>query len=114
MTNCNTYRVQTHDTLSEIGVWFHVPWQELARINKIANPDHIEVGELLFLTEDEDVCNAYQIKSGDTLSELAERFHVGMRQLAHYNHILNPDQIQAGATLCVPLPAHVGVGQPQA
>lgn len=44
----------------------------------------------------------YDIASGDTLSQIAVRFRVPLGVLARYNHIDNPDRIDAGTTLHIP------------
>lgn len=44
----------------------------------------------------------YQIKRGDTLSQLATRFNTTVGALAKANNIKNPDLIYAGATLRIP------------
>jgi LysM repeat protein len=41
----------------------------------------------------------YRIKSGDTLSAIAARFHTSVATLAHLNHLANPNAIAAGRTL---------------
>jgi LysM repeat protein len=46
--------------------------------------------------------STYQIKSGDTLSEIAARFHTSVAALAHLNHIANPNVIFAGRRLQIP------------
>ncbi|WP_067936782.1 LysM peptidoglycan-binding domain-containing protein [Alicyclobacillus kakegawensis] len=44
----------------------------------------------------------YKIKPGDTLSAIGLRFGIPYRVLARFNHIANPNVIQAGATLRIP------------
>lgn len=44
----------------------------------------------------------YVIRSGDTLSAIAQRLGTTVQALAQANGIANPDRIQAGATLRVP------------
>ncbi len=44
----------------------------------------------------------YRIASGDTLSQLAQRFHTTVGALAKANNIKNPDLIYAGNTLKIP------------
>ncbi|MER5388658.1 LysM peptidoglycan-binding domain-containing protein [Saccharopolyspora sp. NPDC002686] len=102
MTDCNTYQVQQGDTLSQIGEWFHVSWPDLARINNIQDANRIYPGQVLRLASSQNVCNAYTVQYGDTLSQIGERFGVDWRQLAHYNHIANPDRILSGQTICIP------------
>ncbi|MGI8312449.1 LysM domain-containing protein [Saccharopolyspora sp. ASAGF58] len=104
MTNCNTYTVQKGDTLSEIGEWFHVPWQELQRINNIENANLIFPGQVLRLSKNGNVCKTYTVQDGDTLSEIGEQNHVRWQLLAYYNHIANPNVIQIGQAICIPHP----------
>ncbi len=44
-------------------------------------------------------CNVYEVQSGDTLSEIAEWFHVKQKDLQRINHIKNPDLIYPGDNL---------------
>lgn len=46
---------------------------------------------------------SYVVQEGDTLSAIAERFHVDINELAALNAIANPDDIEAGQTLNLPL-----------
>lgn len=43
----------------------------------------------------------YEVQEGDTLLEIAKRFHVNVRNLMEWNHIENEDYIVAGTTLRV-------------
>lgn len=52
----------------------------------------------------------YVIRSGDTLSALAQRFGTTVAALAQANGIANPDRIQAGATIRVPDPMQPTTG----
>ena len=42
------------------------------------------------------------VKKGDTLSEIAERYHVRMSEIMKANNITNPDFIKAGSLLIIP------------
>ena len=42
------------------------------------------------------------VKQGDTLSEIAERYHVKMSDIMRVNNITNPDFIKAGSMLIIP------------
>lgn len=42
------------------------------------------------------------VKAGDTLSEIAERYHVKMSDIMRVNNITNPDFIKAGSMLIIP------------
>jgi len=47
----------------------------------------------------------YQVRSGDTLSEIAQRHRVSTQQLARFNTIPNPDRLEVGQWLRIPPPA---------
>lgn len=44
----------------------------------------------------------YEIRPGDTLSEIAEHFNIPLKALAYINDIPNPDIIRAGEYLLLP------------
>lgn len=44
----------------------------------------------------------YRVRSGDTLSAIAERFDTTVRALARANDIDNPNEIRAGERLVIP------------
>ncbi|MFL5344466.1 MAG: LysM peptidoglycan-binding domain-containing protein [Hyalangium sp.] len=46
--------------------------------------------------------STYRIRSGDTLSAIASRFHTSVSALARTNHIANPNLIYAGKSLSIP------------
>ncbi len=46
--------------------------------------------------------STYRIRSGDTLSGIAARYHTSVGALAQLNHIANPNLIYAGRTLRLP------------
>ena len=49
-SSTNTYTVKAGDTLSAIAAKYHTTYQELARINGIANPNVISVGQVIKLS----------------------------------------------------------------
>jgi LysM repeat protein len=105
MTDCETYTVQRGDTLSEIAQWFGVDMDGLASFNNIQDPNKIYPDQFLYLHIDNahhNVCTPYTVKSGDTLSQIGQRYGVSWQKLAHYNHIPNPDLIYPDQTICIP------------
>ncbi|MCC6457065.1 MAG: LysM peptidoglycan-binding domain-containing protein [Caldilineaceae bacterium] len=44
----------------------------------------------------------YRVKRGDTLSEIAQRYRVSVKQLANANGIRNANRVYAGQVLCIP------------
>ena len=94
----NTYYVQNGDTLSGIASKFGTAYQELAKINGIANPNIIGVGQKIILPSGGGV-KAYTVKSGDTLSGIASQFGTTWQALASKNHITVPNVIFPGQTI---------------
>jgi LysM repeat protein len=44
----------------------------------------------------------YRVRAGDTLANIAWRYHTSTSQMAAMNHIANPNRIYAGQVLRVP------------
>jgi N-acetylmuramoyl-L-alanine amidase len=94
--------VKAGDTLSAIAAKFGTTYQELAKINGIADPNKIYPGQVLKLkgkattasTAKKDVI--YTVKSGDTLSEIARKYGTTISELAKINGIANPNKIYTG------------------
>lgn len=109
---CSSYKVQSGDNLTNIGKWFGYTVQELADHNHIQDPNVIPIGlQINFFAKKGQEIKQYEIKSGDTLSQIAEKNHLKAARpgkavwedLAHYNHIPNPHVIQAGQRICIPV-----------
>ena len=97
-SNENTYFVQSGDTLSGIAAKFGTTVSDLVSRNHIANPNVIYVGQKLYLAGNGQ-SNAYTVKSGDTLSNIANIFHTTWQALAQKNGIANPNVIYVGQTI---------------
>ena len=97
----NYYVVRPGDTLSEIALKFRVSISLLRRLNDISG-DRIYAGQRLLLkpaidpektrqieNAREDERFEYVVQKGDNLSEIAERFHVGLDLLRQLNSLRN-------------------------
>lgn len=77
----------------------------IKRLN--SSVDLIQAGQQLTLPGDQKAgqsnvtADTYVVKSGDTLSKIAARFHVSVANLVAWNHITNPDLIYVGQQLTV-------------
>jgi nucleoid-associated protein YgaU len=108
-TLLRTYTVVAGDTLSGIAVRFYgsagrVPM--LAAVNGIADPDVIEVGQVLIIPDES---HLYTVVAGDTLSGIAVRFYGSagrVPMLAAVNGIADPDVIEVGQVLIIPDESH--------
>lgn len=92
-----TYTVVSGDTLSGIAARSGTTAAALAALNAISNPNRIYPGQVLRLTgQPTGSGRRYQIRSGDTLSEIAVRCGTTVAALSTRNGITNPNKIRAG------------------
>lgn len=109
----NTVQVKNGDTVWAIAQQHGVSTSALENANTTtikrlnSSVDIIKAGQQLTLPTDQKGANSnvaadtYVVKSGDTLSTIAARFHVSVTNLAAWNHITNPDLIHVGQQLTV-------------
>lgn len=101
-SNIQTYIVKAGDTLSGIGSKFGVSYQKIAADNNISNPNLIHPGQVLKIYTDQSqqpVYETYIVKSGDTLSEIAQQFKTTIDKIARDNGINNVNLITIGQKL---------------
>ena len=112
-----TYTVRRGDTLSGIAKRHGTDVQALAKLNHIANPNLIHVGDVLVLPGNSGSGGTsqgggtYTVRRGDTLSGIAKRHGTDVQTLAKLNHIANPNLIHVGDVLV--LPGNVPAPPPQ-
>ena len=95
-----TYTVKSGDTLSAIAEDYGTTADAIAKLNSIKNPDLISVGQVLNIRgNSKETVTTYTIKSGDTLSEIAQRHGTTVNAIASANGISNPNLISVGQTL---------------
>lgn len=93
----STYIVQAGDTLSGIAQKYGTTYQELARINNIVNPNLIQIGQVIKISEKNSVTDrVYIVQSGDTLSKIAKMYNTTVGDLVAKNNISNPNLILIG------------------
>lgn len=99
--NASTYTVKNGDTLSGIAKKYGTTYQELARINGIANPDKIYAGQVIKISGNANINNVttYTVKAGDNLTKIAQKYGTTVNSLVRKNGIKNPDLIYAGQVL---------------
>ena len=97
-----TYVIQPGDTLSEIALRYGTTISTLTQLNGISNPDKIYAGNTIKVPESSSGSGNtqyYTIRSGDTLSGIAQKFGTTVSALAKLNGISDPDRIYAGNTI---------------
>lgn len=105
--NSNTYyTVKSGDTLSGIAAKYGTTYQELARINGIADPNKIYAGQLIKLSGTSgsvtSASTSYTVKSGDTLSSIAKKYGTTWQDIYNRNKNVigsNPNLIKPGQVL---------------
>lgn len=97
-----TYTVKAGDTLSGIAAAHGTSWQELQRINGLANPNLIFPGQVLKLPgggKPAPAKRTYTVRAGDNLSSIAARYGTSWQSLAQKNGLSNPNLIFPGQVL---------------
>lgn len=103
-----TVVVQPGDTLSEIAARNGISLQQLMQRNGIRDPELVEAGRRLVVDGGPPRSGGgsgggtYTVRSGETLSDIAERYNTSVTHLMRLNGISDPALLQAGGTIVVP------------
>lgn len=100
-TSRGSYTVQPGDTLSAIAAQFGTTVGALASANGIANPDLIYPGQAIIVSgrPNGGGDNVYTVRSGDTLSAIAQALGTSVDHLAQTNGIADPELIYPGQAI---------------
>ncbi|GBG95848.1 endolysin [Ligilactobacillus salitolerans] len=93
------YTVRSGDSLSSIAAKYGTTYSRLASLNGISNPNYIYVGERLKVTGSASVSRVYVVKSGDSLSAIANKLGATVSALQSKNNIKNANLIYTGQKL---------------
>ncbi len=103
------YVVQPGDTLALIAVRYGLTADALAQFNHLANPNLIYIGQALRLPLPNGQAvvapaqaQVYVVQSGDTVAQIAARFHSTIWMIAQANNLPNPNVVQVGQRLLIP------------
>ena len=98
-----TYTVRSGDTLSGIASRYGTSWQELQRINGIADANRIYPGQVIKLPSKNGGSpqRTHIVVAGDTLSGIGTRYGVSWQAIASRNGISNPNLIFPGQKLII-------------
>lgn len=103
------YTIKSGDTLSAIARQFNTTLKEIIDLNKdvIPDPDVIHTGTVISVPVGAPAApkySKYTIQSSDTLSAIARKFDVPLKELIDINKdtIPNPDVIHTGTVINVP------------
>ncbi|PYE31187.1 membrane-bound lytic murein transglycosylase D [Idiomarina fontislapidosi] len=102
------YQVQSGDTLWDISRAFDVGVRELASWNSMAPGDYLRPGQKLVIWQEGNSAQkstgilrtiVYQVRSGDSLARIANRFNVSIAQIEQWNNISRSSYLQPGQRL---------------
>jgi uncharacterized protein YkwD/LysM repeat protein len=111
-----SYTVQPGDTLSTIGERFGMAWETIAAANNLTQWSLLQIGQTLVIpgqgaaSTRPDVVDAgtqaselqYIVRSGDTLSSIAERYGVSWQMLAAVNNLTDASVLHIGDLILIP------------
>ena len=107
----DTYTVQSGDSLSAISNKYNLGMDYIANINGMSRNTNLRVGQKLKLTGDEPKSTSrteaiadktpdtHVVKSGETLSSIARKYDLEIRQLAEFNDISSNASLRVGQRL---------------
>jgi membrane-bound lytic murein transglycosylase D len=102
--------VRTGDTLYGVARRYGVTIPALAAANGMSSKSHLTAGERLAIparagvdraSASESTRMTYKVRSGDTLSEIADKFNVSVNQLMSWNRMRQATSLRAGQKLVV-------------
>ena len=96
--------VRSGETLSDIAYRYGVSVGTLMRMNGIRNPDSLQIGQPLQVPGSTVTAGSgrHRVKSGETLSSIANRYQLRSRDLMAVNNLRNADHIKINQTLQLP------------
>lgn len=100
------YKVRSGDKLADIAKTHGVTLSSLTRLNAIGNANRIRVGQTLKIPLAADaeapVLIDYRVRSGDSLSLIAQRHGTSLSELTRINNIPRANRIAIGQIIKVP------------
>lgn len=98
------YQIQLGDSINDIALKTGVPVNELERINGLLGNYMLVPGEYLVVPKIENSGDfeIYEIKKGDTIYEIAQKFDADYEQLLKLNGLNKDDYIYPGEEIEVP------------
>jgi LysM repeat protein len=97
-----TYRVKAGDTLSSISETFGSKVTAIQAANGIRNRNQIRVGQRLTIPVGSERPLSYQVRRGDTLTAIAQKFGTSPTSIRRANSLVDANRIAFGQILLIP------------
>lgn len=104
-----TYAIKAGDTFGGLARTFATTVADIIAVNPDVNYNNLVIGQTVCIPQPMPVyppCptrNFYVIRRGDTLSVIAKTFGITVAQLTNSNQNINPNNLQVGQIICIPL-----------
>ena len=101
------YVIRSGDTIFALSRRFGVTVEAIVRANPGIDPERLRIGQVICIpSPGQPPCpggTIYQVRAGDTLFLIAQRFGVSLNSLINANpQISDPNVIQVGDLICIP------------
>ncbi len=104
-----THKVQYGETLFRIASKYRLSVSELQRLNQLADPGDLKAGQVLRLSDAQQIPREYLALDGDTLFSIAYKFNLALAQLAAWNQLPTDAVLTPGQTILLHDPAETGL-----
>lgn len=102
------YRVRGGDSLWTIAEKHRTGVETLAGMNGLDPADVLRVGQVLTLPGGAVGSTTHRVRAGENLAVIADRYRLTVPQLVRENNLADPDLVQAGQELKIPVAAGGG------
>jgi len=100
------YSVRKGDMLFDLALRFDTSVESILALNPQINPDSLVIGDVLRIPLASPAGTGeitYTVRSGDTLYDLAARFHISVEAIAALNPQITPERLMVGQSLRIPI-----------
>lgn len=102
-TKYETYEVKAADSLYSLSRRFATTEETLISLNGLSSDRDLEVGQVLLVPRiDEDIYEVYVVEPGDSLYNIARRYHTTVAQLRSLNGVEGGRDLTVGRSVIVP------------
>ena len=101
--------VGTGDNLWVISNQYGVPIQTIVKLNGLPSASTLVPGLALYIPDNQLPIRSYQIKTGDQIWEIAQKFRTDISSILAANPGINPNQLFVGQIIYIPSPVKLKI-----